>query len=172
MSPNQMKIWKHEIKPKENILFRIVDEPADVNRAIHLAVDSQNSLWRVFSPLVSHSRPMDIFPFHRNGTSRSWKTMRLAAWFTGKVVSTQSTIHKATGLTAPGCSMALTGTIPVEQNKSLKPWMGEQSLNTVPAGGRQSGGLVHSAVNCGVMVRVWTLIKGTRFKTKVILIEL
>ena len=41
----------------------------------------------------------------------------------------------------------LTGTIPVRRKKSPKPWMGEQSLKTVPAGGRPSLGFVNSAVN-------------------------
>ena len=36
----------------------------------------------------------------------------------------------------------LSGRNPVEQKKFLKPRMGERSLNAVPAGSRESGGLM------------------------------
>ena len=40
----------------------------------------------------------------------------------------------------------LTGTISVEQKKYLKLWMGEQSLERIPAGSRQPVGFVNRAV--------------------------
>ena len=48
----------------------------------------------------------------------------------------------------------LSGAMPVEQKKSLKLWMGEQSLNSIPASSRQSGGLVSSAVKLRKSTRV------------------
>ena len=44
---------------------------------------------------------------------------------------------------ASGRSMALPGTILVEQEKAVN----ERSLESVPAGGRQSGGFVNRAVS-------------------------
>ena len=46
--------------------------------------------------------------------------------------------------------LAFPGKIPVEQQKSLQQRMGQRSLNTVPAGGRQSGGLVNNYVKLKV----------------------
>ena len=64
------------------------------------------------------------------------------------VQEVNSAIHKATGLKAPGLSMALTSTISMEQKKCSLAVNGSQRCSeTVPEGGRQSGALVNSAVN-------------------------
>ena len=60
------------------------------------------------------------------------------------LVHTSRVIHEATGLTAPGHSMALTGTIP---ENPLSHECGEYSLKTVPDGSRQPSSLMKSAVS-------------------------
>ena len=47
-----------------------------------------------------------------------------------------------------------TGNIPMEREKSVKPWMGEQSRKTIPTGGIPSLGCVSSVVN---VLNVWDL---------------
>ena len=57
--------------------------------------------------------------------------------------------------------LALPGTIPVEQKKSLRLWMGEWSLESVPASSRQSYGFVNCAVRLHTiktpLYQVWKL---------------
>ena len=59
-----------------------------------------------------------------------------------------SAVHKATGLTAPGRSISLTGTIPGTMTLAVNGscWQ-ECFLKSIPAGDKQSGRLMNSAVN-------------------------
>ena len=63
------------------------------------------------------------------------------------IFNVYSTTHKATSITVPSHSMALTATMekcPLTVNGS---WQPEWSLKTIPAGGRQSNGSVNSIVS-------------------------
>ena len=58
-----------------------------------------------------------------------------------------SAIHKAAGLTVPGHSMILPGTIPETHISCEWSWWLEQPLGVVPIAGRTpTGGFVNSAV--------------------------
>ena len=59
-----------------------------------------------------------------------------------------STIHKAAGLTVPGRSMILPGTVPETPiSREWSQWL-EQRLGVIPTAGRTpTGGFVNSAVN-------------------------
>ena len=78
----------------------------------------------------------------RNNLLRSFCTA--VQWFVNSAVTALFTKPPAEPF------LAFPGTIPVEQKKSLKQRMGQWSPNTIPAGGRQSGGLVDSSVKLKV----------------------
>ena len=60
-------------------------------------------------------------------------------------MSKYSAIHKAAGVTVPGCSMILTGTIIVEQKSVYLLSIGAASRNGLGGG---DGFFVNSAVSC------------------------
>ena len=52
------------LRRRLRLSFIVLCGTVHTNGAIHQAARRQNGLWRAFWPPVSHSQPMDIFPFH------------------------------------------------------------------------------------------------------------
>ena len=102
-----------------------------------LSSDSITVYWRLFLDYI-------LFEMHKSHIYRRthYKNLRVLDH-----VLFNSAIHKTAGLTVPGCSMILPGTIPeIPISHECSRWL-ERPLGVVPTAGRTpTGGFVNSAV--------------------------